>query len=50
MLPYSLLLVAALAQGVDLKAAIGKPAPAFTAEAVVDGEFKQVSKTFYSFD
>jgi len=47
MLPYSLLLVAALAQGVDLKAAIGKPAPAFTAEAVVDGEFKQVSLSDY---
>jgi len=32
---------------VDLKAAIGKPAPAFTAEAVVDGEFKQVSLSDY---
>lgn len=47
MLPFSLLFIAAFAQGVDLKAAIGKPAPAFTAEAVVDGEFKQVSLSDY---
>jgi len=47
MLPFSLLFVAAFAQGVDLKAAIGKPAPAFTAEAVVDGEFKKVSLSDY---
>jgi len=31
----------------DLKAAIGKPAPAFTAEAVVDGDFQQVSLSDY---
>merc|ERR1712157_201787 len=32
---------------VDLKAAIGKPAPAFTAEAVVDGDFQKVSLQDY---
>ncbi|CBY14087.1 unnamed protein product [Oikopleura dioica] len=31
----------------DLKAAIGKPAPAFTAEAVVDSDFQQVSLSDY---
>ena len=35
-----------LCNAVDLKAAIGKPAPGFTAEAVVDGEFKQVNSYF----
>ena len=34
--------LAGLSSAGDLIARIGKPAPAFTAEAVVDGEFKQV--------
>jgi len=31
----------------DLKAAIGKPAPDFTAEAVVNGDFQKVSLSDY---
>jgi len=41
------LLLATLCSAVDLKAAIGKPAPAFTAEAVVDGDFQKVSLSDY---
>ena len=36
------LLLATLCSAVDLKAAIGKPAPDFTAEAVVNGDFQKV--------
>lgn len=31
-----------LCKAVDLKAAIGKPAPDFVAEAVIDGDFQKV--------
>merc|ERR1712176_1073860 len=41
------LLLATLCSAVDLKAAIGKPAPDFTAEAVVNGDFQKVSLSDY---
>lgn len=36
-----------LCKAVDLKAAIGKPAPDFVAEAVIDGDFQKISLSDY---
>lgn len=41
------LLLAGLCAATDLTAAIGRPAPDFTAEAVVNGEFQKVSLSDY---
>lgn len=41
------LLLAGFCAATDLTAAIGKPAPDFTAEAVVNGEFQKVSLSDY---
>lgn len=39
--------VVSLCKAVDLKAAIGKPAPDFVAEAVIDGDFQKISLSDY---
>lgn len=41
-------LLISICAAIDLKAAIGKQAPAFTAEAVVNGDFQKVSLSDYA--